>query len=69
MKRAEELGAIAPGKQVIRDNNFCRRVASRFLLLSGSYCLTENVTEIRSLPHNDVTQIEEAARWSERSAQ
>ena len=42
---------------VIRDNNFRRRVASRFLLPSGSYCLTENVTQIRSLPHNDVTKM------------
>ena len=56
-------------QRVMHDNDFCRRVASRFLLLSGSYCLTEDVTEIRSLPHNGVTQIEEAARWSERSAQ
>ena len=43
--------------QVIRDNNFCRCVASRFLLPSRSYCLTQDVTEIRSLPHNVVTKM------------
>ena len=38
------------------DNYFCRCVASSKTLSNGSYCLTTDVTETVSLPHDGVTQ-------------
>ena len=35
---------------LIRDKYFCRRVASKFLLLSGSYCLTMLLPRLRRQP-------------------
>ena len=53
---SRNLPIPSPKALLYRDNYFWRRVASRFLLPSGSYSLTENVTEIRSLPHNGCYQ-------------